>query len=627
MTLLPKDDRSSLEKARERLYSPSGLPDSRRIRPTTPNSSLPHEWRDASSGFASRIHDRHIRFAGVFFAVAFLFFLLSIAVAGYFLFNGGNAVSADKISIDIQGPTTIAGGDTVPMSLTITNRNPVELSRAMIEIDFPDGTRNADDVREEYSRYSEELGPLAPGASATRSVRSILFAGTGEAVTLEVSLSYSSPGSNSIFVKKVSYVLTISSSPLSVSADTLSETVSGKVFPITLTVRSNAAVSLTNVVLNGTFPFGFSVASSSLPMNDSSFLLGSLSPGATRTIVITGTLDGQDKEQKFFRFKIGTASTPGDTKLSVSYMEQDATVLISAPFIRTALTVNGSTLDSAALAPGGLQSVTLSYGNTLQTNVTNTVVRIAISGAAVDYGSVRVPNGFYDSEKRTVVFSADTDPSLASLAPGAQGIGTFSFSTLPATAITSSPSINFSISISGTRVGQTNVPESVSDSSTYTARVATAVVFSAVSLYASGPIKNLGPLPPHAGGTTGYSVGWTLQNGASAVAGGTVTAKLPSYVAYTGYTSGAGSLQYDSASRVVTWNVGDLAQRASTQAFFQVSITPSATQKGSAPIITGQASFSGYDRFAGVQVSASADPVTTETKGDPGYVSANGTVQ
>ncbi len=628
MAIPSPDDRSSLQRARERLYAPGALPNSRQAFRSPQDHSLPHRFEnDSQEGPLLRVGERRVRLAGIFFIGAFLFFMLAVAVAGYFLFIGGNTVSVDKISIDIQGPTTIAGGDTVPLSLTITNKNPVALNNATIEIDFPEGTRNADNVLEAYPRFVENLGQLESGATITRSVKAVLFAGSGATVTLLISLSYGASGSNAVFVKKLTYPITISSTPLSVSVETLTETVSGKQFPFTLTVRSNATVPLNNVVLVGAFPFGFTVASSSLPMNNSSFFLGTLAPGATRTITLTGSLTGQDKEQRVFHFTVGTAPAPGDTSLAVSYMTQDATLAITAPFIHTALTVNGNPLNNAVLAPGALQAIILSYGNTLSTNVTNAEVRVALSGAAIDYGSVRADRGFYDSGTRTIVFSADADPAFASLSPGASGVSSFTFTTLPTNSITASPLITFSVSVSGTRVGQTNVLESVANSSTYTARVATVVGLTASSLYSSGPIKNIGPIPPQTGQTTTYTVLWNVQNSSSAVAGGVVTATIPSYVTYTGSTAGTGSIRYDSTTRMVTWNVGDLAQRASAQGFFQVSLTPSTTQRGSTPSITGPASFSGHDRFAGVQVTASADPATTETKGDTGYVPANASVQ
>lgn len=628
MELPPSDDTSSLERARERLYAPGTVrQDGSRVFHAAEDRSLPHHWRDESPNPIPHVGQRRVHLAGMFFIGAVLFFLLSLAVAWYFFFVGGNTVSVDKISINIQGPTAIAGGDTVPLSLTITNKNPVALDHATIEIDFPDGTRSADNVLDAYPRYTEDLGALGSGATVMRSVKAVLFASAGATVTLPISLSYGASGSNAVFVKKLTYTLVISSTPLSISVDAPAEIVSGKQFHITLTVRSNATVPLNNVVLAGAFPFGFVVESSTPTMSNSTFLLGTLAPGATKTLVLTGALTGQDREQRVFHFTVGTAHSPGDTSLAVTYMTQDAAFTIAAPFIHTALSVNGNSLDNAVLSPGALQSVALSYDNTLPTNVTNAIVRVALSGAAIDYGSVQTARGFYDSSTRTIIFSADTDPAFASLSPGASGIGTFTFMTPPADSVVSSPLITFSISVSGTRVGQTNVLESVTNSSTYTARVATAVALSVSALHKGGPFANTGPIPPRANQTTNYAVVWNVQNSSNAVADGTVTATLPLYVTYTGVTAGTGSMRYDDTTRTVTWNVGDLAQRVSAQAFFQVALTPSTTQKGSAPFITGPTSFSGYDRFAGIQVTASADPVTTETKGDPGYVPTNASVQ
>jgi len=569
---------------------------------------------------------RHIRLAGVFFAAAVLFFIVALGIAGYFFYSGGNSVSVDKITIDIQGPTSIAGGDTVPLSLTITNKNPVAIENATIEITFPDGTRNADNLQSAYPRYIENLGTLESGATVTRSLKAVIFGGAGQALLLPVSFSYGTAGSSASFVKKASFALAVSSTPLELAINTLEETVSGKPLTLTLTARSNATVALSNVVVAGTFPFGFSLTSSSVPQNNATFSLGTLSPGASKTVTLTGTLLGQNSEQRVFRFTIGTAKSTSDQTLAVSYMTQDATVTISAPFINTTLAINGDASPNVVVAPGSRQSVTISYTNTLPTSITNATVAIALSGSAVDYNSIQSTSGFYRSGDHTLVFSRDTDPSLAALSPGASGIGTFTFSTLPA-GLSPSPTITFTISVSGTRVGQTNVPEQVSASVTKTAKVATTITLSTLPLHTSGSFNNSGPIPPRADQATTYAIVWNVRNGGSAVAGGVVSTILPSYVSYTGLTAGTGSFSYDVSSRTVTWNTGDLTQGGTAQGTFQVSLTPSTSQKGTAPALTGPASFSGYDRFAGVQVTAAADPVTTETRGDPGYVAANAVVQ
>ena len=626
MPLSSEDDTGSLEKARKRLYEPGATLKTRVPLVASGERSLPHVWgEERTLPVVTNRGIRHVHVASVFFIATFIFFLIALAAAGYLFYFGGNSVSIDKVVIAIQGPTTISGGDTIPLSLTITNKNPVAIENATIEIDFPDGTRKADNVLSAYPRYIENLGTLASGAVVTRSVKAVVFGAAGQALLLPVSFSYSTAGSNASFVKNSSYTLAVSSTPLSVSVDTLTETVAGKPLTLTLTVRSNASVPLNNVVLAGTFPFGFSMVSSSVPSNNSNFFIGTMAPSTSKTVTLVGTLLGQNNEQRVFHFTVGTAKSASDQTLAVPYMTQDASVIITAPFIDTTLALNGDTSANVVVTPGSRQSVTFSYANTLPTSITNASVAITLSGSAVDYDSIQTTNGFYRSSDRTIVFSQDTDPSLATLAPGASGIGAFTFSTKAVGVL--SPTITFTISVSGTRVGQTNVPEQVQASLVKTAKVVTVIAFSASSLHSSGTLNNSGPIPPHANQSTTYTIVLNVRNEGSAVAGGVVSTTLPGYVSYTGLTNGSGLFSYNEVSHTVSWNTGDLAQGTSAQGVFQVSFTPSTSQKGTAPQLTGTASFSGYDRFAGVQVSATADPVTTETEGDPGYMSANATVQ
>ncbi len=622
-----EDDTGSLEKARERLYEPGASLHARPSLATSGRRALPHAWEENFLENVPHHTKRRVRLAGIFFAVAFAFFIISLAAVGYLLYFGGNSVSVDKIIVDIQGPTTIAGGDTVPLSLTITNKNPVSVKNATIEIDFPNGTRSADGALSAYPRYTENLGLLASGATVTRSIKAVIFGGTGQALMLPVSFSYGTGGSNAVFVKKSSYALAVSSTPLSVSVDTLSETVSGKPLTFTLNVRSNATVPLSNVVLSGAFPFGFVATDSSLRLSGSSFFIGAMKPGTSKTITLTGTLTGQDGEQRVFHFTVGTSKTASDQTPAVAYMTQDATVMITAPFITTTLSLNGDTSASVVVAPGSYQDVTVSYINTLSTSITNATVSITLSGSAIDYGGIRTTSGFYRSTDHTIIFSRDTDSSLATLAPGASGIGAFTFPTLPSGSLAPAQSITFTISVSGTRVGQANVPEEVRASVVKTVKVATAVALSASSLHSSGSFGNSGPVPPRADQATTYTIVWSARNGGNTIADGIVSAILPSYVSYTGLTAGPGSFSYDGGSRMVSWDIGDIAQGGNAHGAFQVSIVPSISQKGKAPALTSAASFSGYDRFAGVQIKASADPSTTETKDDPGYTDANAIVQ
>lgn len=630
-----KDDFSSLEQARARLYKPDTKTFATRS-PLTANAAhaLTHEWKEDSLSLVAQRSQKAaykrkhpVRLAGIFFTFTVIFFFIAFGISAYLFYYGGNTVSVDKVVVDVHGPTTIAGGDTVPLSFSITNKNPVAIENATIEIVFPSGTRDASNVSVAYPRYTATIGSLESGATITQSLKVVLFGAAGQTLSLPVSVSYGTVGSSATFVKKSSYDLVISSTPLSVSVDALSETVSGKPLSFVLTVRSNAVVPISNVILTGSFPFGFVVDSSSIPLRGSGFLLGTMQPGSVKTIKLAGTLTGQDKEQRVFHFTVGTANTANDQSIAVSYMTQDATIAVVSPFINTTLAVNGDTRSDMVIAPGSSQNVTVSYTNTLATSISNATIEVAISGLAVDYESIQTNNGFYRSFDHTILFSRDTDSTLSQLAPGASGFGSFSFATLPTKSLASSPTVGFSTSVSGTRSGQTQVPEEVNSTITKTVKVATVVVLSAFSLHTSGPLSTSGPIPPRADQATTYTIAWNVQNEGSAIAGGVVTAILPSYVSYTSITSGKGSFSYNEKAHAVTWDVGDISQKSSAQGFFQVSITPSTSQKGSTPELTGEVSFSGYDRFAGVQISATAEPATTATPQDPGYVSANGSVE
>lgn len=619
------DEVGALERARRRLYT-TGTPNIDIPQPEAApkESTVPEAWKKEPVRMKTKRSP--VRLAAVFFGIALLFFVVAAAAAGYLLYFGGNTVSTDNIVLAVQGPTTIAGGDTAPLSITVTNKNPSTVQNVTLEVDFPNGTRSADNVLAEYPRYTENLGTLSPGQTVTRSVKAILFGAEGQMLTLPVSVSFATQSSNAVFVKRSPYSLSITSAPLSVSVQAPAEAVSGQPFNLALTVRSNAATPISNVVVAGEYPFGFSLASSSVASQNGSFVLGGFSPGQTKTVSMTGILVGTTNGQRVFHFTVGTGKSMNDPTLAISYMTQEADMTISAPFITASLSLNGTQGDAMILTPGTRAQGTLSYTNTLATPVTNAEVDIHIQGGSVDYTTVQTTTGFYRSADHTIVFSRDTDPSLATLQPSSSGLGTFSFSMLPTGVAPHESGITFTISVSGTRVGQTNVPEQITASQVITAKIASVVMLTARTLHSTGPFSNSGPLPPKPNAPTTYTVVWDVKNASNAVAGATVSTTLPSYVSFTNQTTPSGTVSYNDSTHTVTWNAGDLEAGASAEGAFQVSITPSTSQRGSAPALTGPATFSGYDRFAGLKISAQVDPVTTETPSDPGYSSTFGTV-
>ena len=79
------------------------------------------------------------------------------------------------------------------------------------------------------------------------------------------------------------------------------------------------------------------------------------------------------------------------------------------------------------------------------------------------------------------------------------------------------------------------------------------------------------------------------------------------------------------------WKIGDVAAGTGTatpaeDAAFQISFTPSVTQSGQEPILVGNQTLTGVDRFTSATVGNTAPDLTTETSTDPAYQQQFGVV-
>jgi hypothetical protein len=620
-----KDELSALGKARERLYaSREAAPEALEPLSDARKGATPHTWQAALSprSFGA---PHHTSFAIKFFIAALFFFVAAVGISILLFSTGTNAVSADNVEVVVSGPTTITGGDTVPLSIAITNKNPATISDVTLEVDFPEGTRSAKDVTLAYPRSTEALGELASGGSIERSVSAVLFGGEGAEPKIQIAVSFKTERSNAVLVKRVSYPIAISTAPLSLSVTTVSETVSGKPFTIRVTARSNATQAIEGVVLRAQYPAGFQLQNSSLSPVGTSFIVGRLQPGASKELTLTGILTAENNEERVFHFTIGTAKSANDPTLAVAYMTQQTGLTISAPFLATSFMVNGSSAVTPAVAPGSLVSVRVTWANALAIPLGNASVEVTLSGAALDPASVDVQRGFYRSADKTVIFSGDTDSSLASLSPGATGFAIFTFRTFANAPRNSA--VTLAVSINGERVGQSGVPERVTTTSEKVIRLTSSVAFSAAALYASGPLSNTGPVPPRVDTPTTYTVRWNVVNSGNDLADASVSAVLPAYVDFTGVFQPTGDFTYDGASRTVRWRAGDVSGGTTRTGSFQVRVTPSITQRGSTPTLTSQPELSAFDRYAQVQLTARGEVVTTATPEDPGYTPSKAVVQ
>lgn len=630
---MPEEEQlSSLERIRKRLYSNQPTSDTLLTDYTQKPVAETRGWDKLKVAQTIQVETEHMSGPARFFVSAFVFFVLTIVGAGAYLYFGGRSVSANNIILGTQGPTTIASGDTVPLLLTIDNKNPIALHDVTLTIVYPEGTRSSEDPTKPLTSYVENIGDIQSGGHVERTIRASVFGSEGAQISLPIKVQYKTDGSTSVFLKQKQYDFSVTSSPIALTVSSLAQVSSGQSLTMDVQVKNNATTALDNVAVSATYPFGFALTGTDpKPATGNLFYIGSLAPGEQKSIRIIGVASGENMDDRVFKFEGGVTSSPTSASLSTSYSSKEIGIKITKPFLATTLDINHDTSDTPVIVAGVPVSGTVTWLNNLASQVTNGEVHIALSGDALDPTSVQAGSGFYRSSDSTILYTYQTSPTLAKLAPGASGQGSFTFSTKKPAALANlrSPSITMQVSIIGKRVNEKNVPEVVTSTLTRVIRIGTNLNLVTKAVRTIGGISNTGPWPPVPNQETTYTVQYTLNNNLNSVGGTKVVATLPSYVRYTGQvTPRDGSLVYDDSNRTVTWNVGDVNVDGTAKIMsFQVGITPSLTQSGSYPVLVSAQTVTGTDRFTQKAIQGTVGEITTQITSDPAYTDSKGKVK
>ncbi|HVV38728.1 MAG TPA: hypothetical protein VHD31_00145 [Candidatus Paceibacterota bacterium] len=556
-----------------------------------------------------------------FFFGSILFFIIAAGISALLFYGGVNTTSPQNIDVEVIAPSLIDGGKEADFEVIITNRNTTSLELADLVIDYPDGARSAADPTKSLTHDRISIGTITSGEQVKKTFSALLYGQEGAQEAIAARLEYSVSGSNAVFEKQGQALFTIGSAPVSVSIDAPSKVIAGDSFGIDITVRSNATTPVDNVTIEAQYPFGFSVSNTNpaAAAGGTLWRFGTLAPGTTKVIHITGSIDAADGDERVFRFLAGSNSDPTDTHVRVPFLTVPQTLSVEHPFITGSVSIEGKTGQNISVSAGGTLQGQVSWQNNLSDSISDLQLELSFSGPSVDKNSINSQSGFYQSSNNTIVWTKDRDASLGTVAPGATGTFQFSFATLPPAAqgtLITNPTITLNLTVRATRQNDNGVPDTIASAAS-----AKLVLASALSLTAqssrSGVFNNTGPVPPRVEQTTTYGITWTVKNSANTVANTSVQTVLPPYVTFVAAQSGSG-VTYDPGSRTVTWNIGDIKagvgySTAARQASFQVAISPSSSQVGTIPALTGPTSASGQDRYAQVQVGANVDGPTTHT--------------
>ncbi len=634
----PGERGGRLEQVRDRLYSRTSRQERRRPQlspkttapvPPSPVAPLPAFDPPASPAplppMATYIKKSSYRTKILLGGI--LFFAVALLLSSAFLFFGQNTISGNNISVEVNAPFVIGGGEEVELGIAIHNRNSVAVESATLIVEYPPGTQAADGSGRELFRERFPLERIDSGEALNVPVRARLFGEENEEKTILISVEYRVAGSNATFYKEAKPLrIKVSSSPVVIMVKAVEEISAGQPLTFELTIAANSPTPLSDVIVQATYPLGFDFTKADpVPVSGQNvWRIGTLEPESERTIRVEGVLTGASAEARTFGFSVGVPSERDELALASVLGTVSHEVSLTDPFVGLAVAMNGSTDATISVAPDATVSVAITFENTLSSTIYDGEVKAVLSGNGLNANNINVEQGFYNSSANTITWDAQSIHGFEAMTPGERETVRFSIRGANIDA-SRTPQITFDVSVRGRRVSENNVPQELTNVEARTVRFNTVASVLGHALHSIGPFVNSGPLPPVAEETTQYTVMLSVKNGSNELAGAVVTAVLPLYVEWLGNISNGG-VTYNPSTREVSWNIGNVSAGASPTAAFQVSFLPSVSQVDTVPTIVGEQRLRATDRFTNAVVRATAPALTTRLPEDPAPGARDGRV-
>lgn len=552
--------------------------------------------------------------------IAFLAGAVALVLTGLYVAGLFKGISGRNIDIVISAPDNLDGGEKIVWEVSVHNRNAKALTGAELNFEYPPGARPFGSAAKNL-REKRELGRIEPGEVVKAAFEAFLFGYEGEEKRAWVEFEYQPENSSAILAEERETTTKIVRSPVGVSIEMPQALSSGQEFEMKINYISNARGSLDNLFVKLEYPAGFLYKSASLAPEDDGTLwrIGKLNAGERGTVVVRGTLSGNDQEQRSVNASV---VTPEGEELRM-YGGGSFTVTLSRPFLEIVLDSENA---RTAARPGEIVFVEARFKNNLPIAVQNASVEVRITGRAVDERRIRAVKGGWRAATKSLVWNASSDPALQELATGEEGTLRLEFMFLNPPPLRTSADKNFS-AILEARIVPENVPPEyagtdVTGESSLEIKLATDLQLARRGFYFSEILPNSGPMPPKAGEETTFTVVWSLTNSTNDVSGLALKASLPSYMTWKGVVQPSGAkISFNESTGEISWNIDELKAgtgfvRPAEEVAFQVGLIPGADLIGKAPELVGSVSASGTDVFAQTPVEAKAGELTLSLPDD-----------
>lgn len=627
------DDHSNLRKVARELYTTDIQPPQRRSLLHEEKVVSRDEWESqqqqpARDAFPQNAPRPVSWFRNIFFA-SLAFLVIALLILGASFITGGNTISEKNVDIAITTKTFVDGGESLPVDVTLVNKNKLGLELATLVLEYPQG---GDDNSGTKGRIEREIGSLAAGATRQESFVIQLYGTQNAERAITAHIEFRVQGSNAVYDKDQSTTVTIRTSPITITLAAPEKAIPNQEIPLTFTIIGNGTASLPKTAMVVQYPDGFTFARAepAPTFGSTVWYLGDLPPGVNRTITVYGSLSGSITDLKTIRASVGAQNASNEQLLDTTYNALAQVIPLSNAFLDATIVVANQTGATVAVANNQQVRVRIPYKNTLTVPLTNVQISATLSGTAFDPALIEPVNGFFDANANKIIWNKQQDVDLAVINPGQTGELSFSFrpKVVTGTSNAVNPVVKVLLDVQGYQSGGTKLSAVGIDTKTFA--INSDLTMMARTIHYSGTIQNTGPMPPVPKKETTYALELKIMNTRNRVSGAVVTTTLPTYVSWKNVVlpqSETTAITYNEITHQLIWNVGDIpASPTPKMISMKIGITPSPQQSGSVPLLTDSITLTGKDTFTQQDLTVTKLPLSTQLLNDGNGAGVDGTI-
>ena len=545
--------------------------------------------------------------------------LVMLAASLFFFFWKPTITNLIDLSVSL-GNSRIKSGEPVRLTVNFTNNSKVNLTNVSLGLKLPEGfiidrTKTPVELFSNQSIFDGVKG-IAPGASGQVELFGWFWSEPKQETRFIANLSYQPENKTSREQKFSSFTANLPESVLQSNLQIPTSVFANAPVKFTYTIKNSSdqkidAIAITTR-LNG-------AQIDTVETKDSNNI--SLPPGGSK--VIEGKFIAPNKSGDF-TFTINAYISANNHPISQTSNTQTLQT-VSPQIISSAQILERPTFAE----PGQTFPVEIKWENKSSVKLENITLHLTSNLAGViDWKKTAVENNA-KTETNGIYFDSASRTRLADGSPKNSDTFTINVHLLPTFSLAAVENAKLEIypimkagtvEVTGGNFSQegarTNLPLSTEVNLITEARYYTP----------EGDQLGRGPLPPQVGKTTKYWIFVKINNTSNAIEDIVFSTSLPEGVQWSGKqsTTIGPQIVYNTANRSISWQYNSLPANSQTGLYFEVVVTPQASQVGKNIQLTNTLNLSATDEFIGKKFNQVRQPVfNTLNRNDQGFDSGS----